>query len=423
MKSALLIHYYFPPMQSGAVWRNYYFSLEFARRFDRVFLITTSNRKFFHAQLESLPGNIEVIESRTMDYRRLLSRFSGENHIAESRKSSRLFQFFVKIQKTLPFHFFLGEGGIWYIYQSYLEGKKLIAKYDISLIYSSFGPYADHLVAYLLKRRNRQAKWVADFRDLLIEPLYKNVYFENIQKKFEYHLLRKADLVTTISEGLKEHLLDYGRPVLSIPRGVHLRDSVEEYFEKFTICYTGSLYRDFRDADFFFSQLSALIKQGVMSAEKMQFYYAGRDGSQFARWLEKYDLIDIYHDLGYVNRSEVMSIQNRSHIQLLLTSSSDTWKGVFTGKVFEYLESGNPVLTLIKGTRDLEFEKLMKSTRAGIVCYDPPLEPGRLGDFLVKQYQSWELTGKPSTSLDQAYIRDHLSWSGMTDELLHMTGL
>ncbi|MCB0667161.1 MAG: hypothetical protein KDC80_15140 [Saprospiraceae bacterium] len=418
MRIAILIHYFFPPIHSGAISRNYYFSLEFAKRFDRIFVITTSNRRVLAGETKPLPSNMEVIEAATFDYRTVVGRHSKITHLPEGRKKGSLFRMLVKLQKTLPFHFLLGEGGLLYIYSALRAGSRILQKHDVSLIYSSFGPYADHLIACILKKKHKDLRWVADFRDLLVEPLYQNVYFEDLQKRWEQRLLRHADLVTTISEGLKKHLVRYKRPVLNVPRGVSLRNFNGNHFEKFTICYTGSLYRDFRDGDYFFFVLAKLIEDGLIDAGNIQFYYAGRDGSQFVKWLDRYNLRDIYWDHGFISQKETFEIQNRSHLQLLLTSATEKWGGVLTGKVFEYLEAGNPIVVLIKGDKDREFEDFIFNTGGGIVCYDPPQNDYLLKEFLLNQFKEWEKTGKPASICNTRYIESELSWSGQAAKIL-----
>jgi hypothetical protein len=416
-ENILLIHYYYPPIQSAGVLRNYFFSVEFASKFRDVFLVTTSNRNVLPKEELPIPSNLSVIEAKTFDYRTLTAGRIHSSHIGENRKKGSLYRFFHKIQKTLPFHFLLGEGGLIYIISAYQKSCSIIHQEGVTLLYSSFGPYADHFIAYLLKRRFPKIRWIADFRDLQVEPLYKNVFFERMQYWMEDKILKKADLIATISDGLASHLGRYGRPILTVPRGVQLRPA-EEHFTKFTICYTGSLYRNFRDADCFFRELSKLIHHGKLNRDEVQFIYVGRDGEQFSQWIGKYGLEKIYRNMGQQSRSVTMNIQNRSHLQLLLTSSTPEWGGIFTGKLFEYLESGNPIIVIIKGTRDEEFEGLMNETGAGGIFYDPSAEPEALSGFLEKHYNYWKLTNGVLSNLNREILNGSFSWNFQVERML-----
>jgi glycosyltransferase involved in cell wall biosynthesis len=186
--------------------------------------------------------------------------------------------------------------------------------------------------------------------------------------------------------------------------------------DKFTICYTGSLYRNFRDADVFFQTLSDIITKEKV--DNIEFVYAGKDAQQFNKWIEKYNLGDYYRNLGYLPRSETLALQARSNIQLLLTSSSADFGGVLTGKLFEYLASGNPILAIIKGVYDAEFETLFSELSAGIICYDPPQLVDGMKHFILEHYRYWEKTGSINRTLNRDYILDHLSWSKQHDKML-----
>ncbi|MBK8350048.1 MAG: hypothetical protein IPL08_21440 [Saprospiraceae bacterium] len=90
-------------------------------------------------------------------------------------------------------------------------------------------PYADHVVAWLLKKKHPHVKWVADFRDLHIEPIYKNILWPGLQRWFEKKILRHADVVTSVSEGLSSKLKDYHPNVLTLTKGVNIRPAQTLY--------------------------------------------------------------------------------------------------------------------------------------------------------------------------------------------------
>ena len=423
MPDCLAIHYYYPPIRSAAVLRNYFISRELSRHFDNVHIITTSNRNLLQKEELKISDNISIYEATTLDYRSLSASTTKNNHFSESKKESPVAQSLIKLQKTLPFNLLIGEGSIFYLLMAYRQACKIVSANDIKLVYSSFGPYIDHMLAFLLKNRFPDLKWIADFRDLQIEPLYKNVYFEKLQRRFERKILANADLVVTISRGLKHHLEAYNRPILVIPRGIDLRPTTSKHFSKFTICYTGSLYRNFRDGDIFFSTLAAMISSKNVEREDVQIIYAGKDGQQFSQWIGEYKLGAIYKDLGYVSRKKALDVQNRSHLQLLLTSSTTEWEGVFTGKLFEYIESGNPVIVLIKGVYDKEIEAFIQDTGAGIVVYDPPREKCKLRSYIIDHYLLWKRSGQIEASLDRKYIKENLSWEAQVGKIISAIAL
>jgi hypothetical protein len=414
----LCIHYYFPPLKSTAVIRNYHIACTFANYFKKVHVLTSNNHRRFPNQERPFPKHLITYDISTLDYRFWLSGKSrNDAHISTSKKTSSVYQFLLKVQKSFPFNLFLAEGNIIYILKAYFKAKKLIEENKISTIYSSFGPYADHYVAWLLKKQFPHLKWVADFRDLQIEPIYKNVIWTRMQRKVEKMVLSRADLITCISQGFVDQLKVYQRPTVSILRGISLRPPEAQY-ERFTIGYTGSLYFDYRDPRPLFEVLNQLIDDKSILVDDLNIIYAGRDGSQFEKWIIEKDLTPCFINRGLVSQDEAKSIQNKSHINLLLTSSSPELTGVITGKVFEYFEALNPTLCLISGVYDPEFESLFKELNAGSVVYSPEITPGKMRDFILTKYKEWKTTHRVETSINKNVINDKYSWNSQVEKML-----
>ena len=415
----LCLHYYFPPLLSTATVRNYHIACTFAEFFDNVHVITSDNHTRFPLEERPFPPNLHLQSTYTLDYRRLLAgKGKKDSHKATTKKASLFFQWLLKVQKSYPFSLFLAEGNLIYIYGAYQKAKKLINQGRVTMIYSSFGPYADHFVAYLLKKKYPNLKWIADYRDLQIEPIYKNVVLTNYQRRIEKKILSKADLVTSISEGLSKQLELNGRPTKTVLRGVELRKP-EIQFDKFTISYTGSLYFEYRDPRVLFSELKSLIDSGKIEATDLQILYAGRDGLRFSEWISEAGLSRVFSNKGMVTQKEAKTIQNRSHINLLLTSSSPELTGVLTGKVFEYFEALNPTLCLINGVYDPEFEALFSELNAGTVVYNPPISIGKMQSFILEKHTEWKLTHQVKSTLNKEIIKSKYGWKSQVGKMIN----
>jgi hypothetical protein len=414
----LCIHYYFPPLKSTAVIRNYHIACTLTSFYEKVHVLSSNNHRRFPNQVRAFPKQLISYDVPTLDYRYLLSgKSKKDSHVSTAKKASSFYQFLLKVQKSFPFNLFLAEGNLYYIFKAYFRSKKLISDRNINTIYSSFGPYADHYVAWLLKRKYPHLKWIADFRDLQIEPIYKNVIWKGLQRKVEKRVLSNADLITCISQGFVDQLSGYQRPTVSILRGVELRPSEVQY-DRFTIGYTGSLYFNYRDPRPLFSVLNNMLKAGDIDIDDINILYAGRDGAQFEEWINEHHLSEYFINRGLVSQEEAKTIQNKSHINLLLTSSSPELTGVITGKIFEYFEALNPTLCLISGVHDPEFESLFKELNAGSVVYSPERTPGKMRDFILAKYQEWKTSHRVESSLNTNIIKEKYGWKSQVKKML-----
>ena len=416
----LCIHYYFPPLRSTAVIRNYFIAKTFATIFRKVHVLTSDNHKKFPNEDRPMPENVAVDDIFTLDYRILLANKSDKDaHLSSANKKGNFYRYLLKVQKSFPFNLFLAEGNIIYIFNAFQKAKRAIQENKIDTIYTSFGPYADHYVAFLLKRKFPDIRWIADFRDLQIEPIYKNVIWKGLQYRMEKMILSRADLITCISNGFVDQLKQYNQPTIPVLRGVELREDTKQ-FDKFTLSYTGSLYYDYRDPRLLFECLRNLMDEGLLDKNEFSIIYAGRDGQQFGSWVDEYDLSGNFTDHGMLTNDEAKEIQNKSHINLLLTSSSPELKGVLTGKIFEYLEALNPIICLISGDKDPEFESLFDELSAGVVVYAPQQTKGKLRQFILDKYREWQATHRVQSSLNTSTILEKYGWKQQVEKMFEM---
>jgi hypothetical protein len=73
-KSLLFISYYFPPIKSIAVKRNYYLANGLREFFEEVQVFTTSNYKILEEENFPIDG-LNVNHLNTFDYRTILAKF------------------------------------------------------------------------------------------------------------------------------------------------------------------------------------------------------------------------------------------------------------------------------------------------------------------------------------------------------------
>lgn len=429
----LLIHYYFPPIHAIGAVRLYNIALYFQKFLGTVWIMTTQNRHILPNDIQNIKG-FNILEAHTLDYRTLSYLLAHKNILFDEKtKLSRLARFAIKLMRSFPFNLIFGEGGIIYICHAFFKSWKVIKKENITTIFSSFAPYSDHFIAYLLKLFFPKLYWIADFRDLHVEPLYDVVFWKSFQHKCNKLILKKADCVTTVSEGLAVHLRQYHPHVYVLKSGIILppnfhtphADSVEKgqnilktqtEFTKFTISYTGSMFGNERDPRLFLKVIRDLVDKNIVSRNTFQIVYAGKDTAVWKDWIALFKLEDYFVPRGMLSGSEAKMIQKQSHINLLLTSSTPEWTGVMTGKFYEYLAAQNPILVLINGTQDVEFESVMTDLAAGFLGYnDKSFEETR--HFILTKFQEWQQTGHVLQTIRREKMTE-MTWSSVVQKFI-----
>ncbi len=427
----LFIHYYYPPIHSIGALRNYYFSAYLGQYFKNYWVITTTNNKWLGKDTSmQLQVDDKIIAVTTLDYRTLLSNFRKQTHFPEKAKRG-IGKLLVKMNLSFPFNILWGEGGLVYIFFAIRRAIKLVKRNDISVIKSSFMPYSDHVIAFCLKSFFPKLIWIADFRDLHINPDRKNLILYGLQRWFNRKIIAKADLVTTVSKGLAKQLLKYNSrvqvlnngfdPAIFVSRKEVIRSS------KFTFTYTGSLYEGLRDPSLLLQSIRELLINKVISGDHLEIVYAGKDSNQWRQWINRYELQAFFLDYGMVGRHEALALQKKSNVNLLLSWTSPKLGGILTAKLYEYLASGSPIVGILKGEGpDQEMESLLKKLNAGRIYYVSHSNNNDLKEYIVNLYDQWKINNQVYKVKNTAQVMTY-SWDQLILEfvkaLLHESDL
>ncbi|MBK8055101.1 MAG: hypothetical protein IPK35_17960 [Saprospiraceae bacterium] len=393
MKPSLLyISYYFPPIKSIAVKRNYFLAKGLRNYFGDVQVLTTSNYKSLDQEAMPLDG-LSVKYLATFDYRTILAKFRRKKstHFSEEKKSGWIVQLFIRLNESFPFNLLIGEGGIIYILHGLIEGIRILKKKDKKIIITSFRPFSNVCIGYLLKIRYPKADWVVSFHDFPIENLRKNVILKKLQFWVWKKFLSKCNKAFTVSNGIT-HLIQAMNPnVITIMNGIIPRKSVNQNSKKFRIVYTGSIYLGFRDPTLLFRSFSEMVQNKMVDKNKVELIYAGKDNTIWNKMISSFSLNEVSLVLNDLPTHEALALQESAHLNVLLTWATHEQKGILTGKLFEYLGCGNPVLAIINGTNDQEITSLFDEIGCGkVVSSDDLGADDHIKTFIKQLYQDWE---------------------------------
>ena len=406
--------YYFPPVTGTAAKRNFRIAKAISQKAESVLVYTASQVQEGHVST----SDVTVQRIKAFDYRALLRRRTKDGALPEESKSNVFAQSLIRLINTVPFNIIAGEGGLFYFFKLMSRANKVIRQKGITHLYSSYRPFADHYAAYWLKKKNPELIWIADFRDLVIDPHYRHILFPEAHHRFFKKLFAKADVLTTVSDGLAAHLRAYHPKVITLRNGIDaIAPTVPIATAHFTIAYTGSMFLDKRNAEPLFLALQQLFQDALLEAGDIRIVYAGKDSRYWKNMARKYRFESILEDRGMVSGEEATRIQKEACINLLLTISSEALRGVLTGKMIEYFESGSPVLGIIVGDNDPELIEILAHLEAGATFSDQPHDLDAIKDFLNKEYLLWKQSGHNRKPLNTQYLKHHYAQEAVMEPL------
>ena len=231
-----------------------------------------------------------------------------------------------------------------------------------------------------------QLPWIADLRDCLNVQRFGSWYKRGFFRRQERRLCRLANHVVTVSEGLAAVLRDLSRrPVSVIYNGFDpalLPADASRPAPVFTILYAGTLVSGAQDPKPFFHALDLCFARQQLDPSKVEVQFLGTVPDRVTNELVATGLKLPVRVLPRVAHREALAAQKAASVLLLIAYK--TAKGIMTGKVFDYLLAGRPILAVPDDGETTA--ALLKRTGAGVAWSDPE----DIARQLVEWYGQWQ---------------------------------
>ena len=420
--TCIFISYYFPPIKSVGVIRNFHLAQIFHKIFTDLYILTTSNQQILPKEESDLSSfkSIELIN--TIDYRTIIQRLYSKNkntHYPESVKQNKLIQWIIKANESIPFNLLVGEGGLLYLFDGYSKAKKIIKKTSAKIfVITSFRPTANVLIGFLLKINYPHIIWINSFQDAPYDPIRKNTIIPNLQNYLWRKMLKQSNLNITTSQGVKNSIDSLNNDTITFENGVDFRENLTHSSEQFTISYTGSLYHDLRDPSLLFEALTHLVLSEKIQVNKLKIIYMGKDIAKWKSFCDTYPLLFNAFSIENISeRNHSLEIQQKSHINLMLTWSEGSQGGTIPAKLYEYIGAGNYIISLVKGIENSDLSHLLTTLQIGSVYqYGKTEDLEKLKTELLQLYTLW-INGAYEPPHIPSHLKDTLSWDIKQSEL------
>jgi len=286
--------------------------------------------------------------------------------------------------------------------------RELLNNEKIEAMLSSSAPLIGHIIANELKD-DFGIPWVADLRD----PWSQNHNYSYgplrrmMDRRLETKTLSKADAIITVSEPWAEGLrtLHKGKKVYMITHGFNPAEvniPPAKLTAKFTITYTGTIYPRKQNPSRFFASLRDLISNGIINQDDIEVRFFGPVEEWLVKDIKKYKLSDIVKQYGQVPREIAVAKQQESQLLLFLNWDDPNEKGVYSGKIFEYMGARRPILAT-GGSKDDVVTELLKETKAGMVA--PGIED--IKGTLEELYREYKMKGEIAFGGEESKISQY----------------
>ena len=358
MKRLLVLAYFYPPLAGGGVHRVLSFTRHLPAHGWACTVVCAGEHDYWvrdETLLGQVPAETEVLRvaggSALAGLLRLRAAGTG------GRRSSGVFS----ALRTLSNWWLLPDSYAGWIGRARAAALARIARGGIDAVLSSSPPDSVHLAAADVARATR-LPWVADFRDPWIGSSFRRPptrWHASRQAAMEARVLAGADLVMVASRTHSEQLEALGpqrpRRLFHLPNGFEHAPvpaappaDVPEPGEpqRFRIAFTGTLSLT-EDASTLLAAVQTLLEREPSARARLRVDLAGPHDSEWPERAVRLGLTDVVHLPGPLPYAETRALQRAADLLMLWKPHGEGFRTMIPGKLYEYLDSGRPVLALL----------------------------------------------------------------------------
>ena len=312
----------------------------------------------------------EIIET---EYEDMLSKFlpkknntNNQNNKISNKQSNTLMSKAISLAGEV---FAYPDGMKYWYTPAFEKSSQIIENEDIKAIISSSFPITAHTIAHNLKKKY-DIPWIGDLRDLWnLNPYINHTFIRNyFEKRLEKKTFRNVDVLTTTTplacRTLKK--LHPTKKIIPVVSGYDPDDfknmKQTSKSDKLTLMYAGSLYNGKRDPSILFESINQLASEGKINKDKIIIDFYGDTGN-LAELSEKYHIKKNVNIHGKITHEEVLTNQMNGDVLLLISWMNESEKMFIPGKVYEYMASKKPILSI--GYKEGSLKDLIEKTEIG----------------------------------------------------------
>ncbi len=399
MKRVLFVTYYFPPSGGPGVQRSLKFVKYLPEVGWRATVLTVAPEFAAYPNIDpglcsEIPDEASVLRTKSRDPYAAYARMMGvqkEDAVGVGFLSRQETGFREALARWIRANLFLPDARIGWVGYATREARHEVERRTYDAIYSSGPPHSTHLVARQIHRETG-LPWILDLRDAWPPESFAHLlpmsgFARRLDARKRAASFDAADLLVAVSESLcRDVATRTTTPVEIIPNGFDEEDFawVEPIQnETFTIVYVGNISTEQNP-----TALWHAIKQRntVGAGPEMRVRFVGNVAREVLRAIEQADLRRHVDFAGYVEHDEAIRHMCGAELLLLSINRVPNAAGIVTGKLYEYLASGRPILCF--SPTDGDATGIVDATGAGeSFRYE---DSDGVAAMLDRHYEAWK---------------------------------
>lgn len=420
MKRVLIITYYWPPSGGSGVQRWLKMSKYLPENGWQPVIYTAEDAEY-PVEDPSLEHDVapeaEIIRRPIVEpytyYKKFLGMKKGEKvkagFINEGTEKSGWKE---SLSVWLRGNFFIPDARCWWVKPSvkYLTGY--LKEHPVDAMISTGPPHSMHLIAKALHKKFN-IPWVADFRDPWTDiDFYKDLKLtrcaDRKHHRLENQVLTEATKVVTVGWDCARGLERHGAKDVAVITNGYDETFVEtqgraslHQSTMFTMSHIGIIGEN-RNPEAFWQVIGELTP-----SIDLKIKLIGQVDNSVIESIKRNNIEKYVEIIPYIPHNQVIEEQAKSDVLLLFVNNTPNAKGILTGKIFEYMASGRPILCI--GPEDGDSARILNETKTGItVDFDDKEKMKSVILDLTTKYQENQLITNDIKAVEK-YSRRNLT--------------
>jgi glycosyltransferase involved in cell wall biosynthesis len=268
---------------------------------------------------------------------------------------------------------------------------KRIARGDIDVIVTTGPPHSTHLAGLEVSKKT-SVPWLADLRDPWTNIYYNHQLPRTAGTKakdlaYETSVLQGASAITVVSPGMADEFGNRAKRTKIIYNGYDTDDIPKKRpqpYPEFTLSHIGNFFPSMESAGLI-KALKRLIAEEPTFASHFKLRFTGLLDPQVQLRLEEAGLAPYMEVKKPVPHKEAVLEMMRATMLLFSIPAEGNVRAMVTGKVFEYLATGLPILAL-GDDRSGAAEVLIMAGQEKMCAHEDGV---RIFEKLQKRYHIW----------------------------------
>ena len=381
-RRVLLLSYYFPPSGGSGVQRPLKWSRYLPDEGWDVTVIAPDPAQASYPDLDAsltdeVPPGVQVVRTRSWDPYAAYARLQGkkkEDVVATGLPPDGATTTMASVAAWLRANVFLPDARVAWVpfaaraaLAEIRRAEREERPYDALI--TTGPPHSAHL-AGLIVRHQSHVPWMADLRDPWTEVYYydelpRTTLAKLADRAMERAVLSQADAVVTVGDVLAERFAARAKRSVEVVRNGYdpadFAGDAQPGSETFVVSFVGTFVRQ-QDTPGLWDALAELRASDAVPDLRLRL--VGATDPAVVDSLRARGLLGVTSLEGYVPHADAVDVMRRSHLLLLPVARTADARLILTGKLYEYLASGRPILGI--GPPDGEAARLLQEADAGL---------------------------------------------------------